>query len=310
MSLYKTACLFLLTILLPLIGGCGGTERPVAPVTSVAPAETTGAAVTQPGEPDIRKLSFQSDTLGKEMQVNVYVPHGYDKSKQYPVLYMLHGFNGTKDDWLYGIRLAAAADKLIEAGNIDPLIIVTPQLDNSYGLNSSDTYTKPCPDCMDEGRYEDYITKDLIAFTESSFSTVKDKSGRFIGGLSMGGHASLHAAFDHPDTYSRVGGHSPALFTDNWDKVGNLGKWLYPDAEKRKERDPLMLAESRNLKGMAVYLDCGDQDEFGFYDGSQKLNDLLKAKGVTSEFHLNHGKHESPYWQSHVEEYLLFYSGK
>lgn len=56
-----------------------------------------------------------------------------------------------------------------------------------------------------------------------------------------------------------------------------------------------------------VYLDAGDKDEGGFYEGSRILNKILKEKGIDSQNHVFEGRHNLEYIKSNVEKYLLFY---
>ena len=174
-----------------------------------------------------------------------------------------------------------------------------PQIDNSFGINTDRAMNMSLS--FSAGRYEDYLYRDLVSYIDKKYKTIKKRSGRYIGGLSMGGFAALHLAFRHPDLYSKVGGHSPAFIDDIW---------LYPTVESRNERDPIRLASDNNLGSIQVYLDCGENDSFGFYIGCAELYDVLQAKGVTSEYHLNSGEHNADYWINNSEQYLLFYAGK
>jgi S-formylglutathione hydrolase FrmB len=108
--------------------------------------------------------------------------------------------------------------------------------------------------------------------------------------------------------FSKVGGHIPAVLTD----TSNMSFiYLYPDAKTRESRDPISLAQTQDLKNMKVYLDDGDKDKYKFWEGCQKLNSILQARGITSEFHLvKDGDHSSNYVKSQVENYLVFYAGK
>jgi hypothetical protein len=90
----------------------------------------------------------------------------------------------------------------------------------------------------------------------------------------------------------------------------NVDRWLYPNEKLREERDPIYIAESKDLSGLKIYLDCGKEDSYGFYDGCEKLYSMLKEKGVDIQYHLNEGGHTADYIRSNVEKYLLFYSGK
>lgn len=261
----------------------------------------------------LQKIEFASEALGKKMRLRVYTPPGYDESLRYPVLYMLHGYGAAESAWMPEMKLHEEADKLIADGRIRPLIIVAPEMDNSYGLNSADRYRVASPESPNNsryyGRYEDYFAQDVIAYVDEHYRTIASKEGRYVGGYSMGGFASLHVAFRHPDLFSKVGGHSAALWLNDWSQVPLMKSWLYPNQATRKKRDPIDLARTQDLSGITVYLDCGDRDKFKLFDGARKLYDILQERGIPSEFHLNSGNHDRSYWTSQLENYLLFYAG-
>jgi enterochelin esterase-like enzyme len=276
-----------------------------------APADPESSKPLNPSS--LERIQFHSEALGVEKHMNIYLPPGYDPSVRYPVLYLLHGYYGTEASWMPDMQLNRTADKLIAEGRIEPLIIAAPEMNNSYGLNSSDTYRVADPSVPDRsryyGRYEDYFLQDVIPYVEEHYNTVAEQRGRYVGGLSMGGFISLHVAFRHPGLFSKVGGHSPALWHDDWSRVPNMKSWLYPSEEERLRRDPIELANTADLSGMSVYLDCGDQDDFKLYEGTEKVYQVLQSRGIPVEYRLNPGKHNRAYWQSHTEDYLLFYAG-
>ncbi|AFH64114.1 alpha/beta hydrolase [Paenibacillus caseinilyticus] len=294
-----------------LLNGCSGAGPPatesVAKPASAPPIQSEVISAS----PDVRKITFHSESLGKDMKFNIYLPPGYNAKTKYPVLYALHGYARNEDSWLPGMEADKTADRLVKEGRIEPLIIVSPAVDNSYGFNSSDQPAKkPCADCADEGRYGDYLTKDLIAYVDAHFSTAADRSRRFIGGISMGGWAALHNSFLHPELYSKAGGHSAALYMEEWFNTGGLRHWMYPIPEMRDWRDPLLLADTEKLEGLSVYLDCGEQDNYKFYEGSELLYRKLKARNIDVQYHLSSGGHDKNYWMPKMENYLLFYAGK
>ena len=61
----------------------------------------------------VRNVSIQSTVLGREMLYSVYLPAGYTSSKQYPVLYLLHGYGGDQNDWWVFDDMADDADAMI-----------------------------------------------------------------------------------------------------------------------------------------------------------------------------------------------------
>jgi enterochelin esterase-like enzyme len=81
---------------------------------------------------------------------------GYDTHQKYPVLYLFHGKDGNADSWMDGsqgsgaVGVNAMATALIAEGKIRPLMIVSPEIDNGYGINTSLTtqsvsgYSRAC----------------------------------------------------------------------------------------------------------------------------------------------------------------------
>ena len=70
---------------------------------------------------------------------SVYLPYGYDTDtdRKYNVLYLVHGHYGTSSTYLAadGGLLRKVLDQMIQYGDIDPLIVVTPSY--NYGSPTS-----------------------------------------------------------------------------------------------------------------------------------------------------------------------------
>lgn len=278
------------------LAGCGVSAQPVVksdPVHSTPPAEPAGLPV----DGGVVAGTFESEALGREMAYGIYLPPGYDDGVKYPVLYLYDGYGGNETNWFDVLNIDDRATELIDSGEIEPLLIVTADVEDSYGINSS------------LGDFEDYVAYDVISEIDQRYSTIPDRTGRYIGGLSMGGFIALHTAFTHPDVFSRVGGHSAALWTDDWSQVGGLESFLYPDEDARMSRDPLLLAQTAEIGGLSVWLDCGAEDGFKLFDGAQQLTTTLTGRGVAVQYTTYPGAHEAPYWEAHAADYLRFYSG-
>ncbi|UJF36509.1 alpha/beta hydrolase [Paenibacillus hexagrammi] len=274
-----------------------GTASKVTPGTENATKQGLEASKTE-------AVTFTSKALGKEMRMKVYLPKGYGGSKKLPVLYVMHGM---RDDENTILMFTSAADKLIEAGKIKPLVIVAPYIENSFGSNTGkelSLYNVPeMGVSLNVGMYEDYIYQDVIGYVKEHYSIDPSREGQYIGGISMGGYAALHLAFKHPEAFSKVGGHSPALWFE-----GGPRDWLYPNEEIMKADDPVYLAAHQDLKGLNIYLDCGDEDGYGFQTSTKRLNDLLTQHGQHVQYQHAPGAHDMSYWGSQLQNYLLFYS--
>lgn len=181
------------------------------------------------GDLIIEKIDYKSKILKRCLPINVYLPQGYSESRKYPVLYLLHGYNGNENDWLQKIGLGEKIRRMTEEGQIIPCIVVAPKIDNSYGMNTSKktTIIGEYPNQLYHlGMYEDYICSEVVGYIDKNYSTIASREGRFIGGSSMGGLASLHIAFRHKDLFSKVGGHMSALYD-------GPSPTLYPDENER-----------------------------------------------------------------------------
>jgi enterochelin esterase-like enzyme len=284
------------------------------PQTSLIPIETVSVSIMpqQTSQIQIHRIIVRSPFLNKDINVNVYLPPNYDITEEYPVLYFLHGYRGDENDWEKEMDLVDSAYDLFSSGKIEPFIIVTPDIENSYCINSqliSGYITAGQYAGFNNGYYEDYIIDELIPYIDSNYSTVASREGRYIGGLSMGGYAALHLCFAHTDLFSKAGGHSPALwiYTTNPVKFADVLSFLYPSVNLREERDPLVQVNSADLSGIKIWLDCGTRDFYGFNVGTKKLYEVLISKEAQVEYHAFSGGHNKDYWKTHLKEYLTFY---
>ena len=69
---------------------------------------------------------YDSRTVGTKRKMLVYLPPGYDASRKYPVLYLLHGIGGNEHEWTGYVRADVILDNLIADGKAVPMILVMP----------------------------------------------------------------------------------------------------------------------------------------------------------------------------------------
>lgn len=252
----------------------------------------------------LERVVIKSDLLKKKMNVIVYLPKGYGDGRQYPVLYFIHGF-GKDENLLTEVGLDQKATALIEADRINPLIIVAPQMDNSWGLNSATEYKYEVhnSEMFHYGMYEDYFLKEVVPYIDSKYNMINDRNGRYIGGSSMGGYIALYYGLRHSELFSKIGGHMPSV------KIGSRFSWfVYPTQESSMERDLTVIADSKDLTNLNIYLDCGESDSLLSPVNNFYLKLLIK--GVKASFDSSEGTHSSAYIKANAEKYLFFYAGK
>ncbi len=148
--------------------------------------------------------AYLQNTGGENPQrrVSVYLPPGYDQSKQrYPVIYYLHGFMG--NDSIYP-AMKAILDMAIAKKKIRPYILVI--ADNNT-LFSGSFYSNSSL----IGDWTDFEAKELVAYMDKNFRTIATRDARGIGGHSMGGYGVLKIAMMYPDVFSCAYAMSPGL---------------------------------------------------------------------------------------------------
>ncbi|HXP88371.1 MAG TPA: alpha/beta hydrolase-fold protein [Bryobacteraceae bacterium] len=152
--------------------------------------------------------TFHSATVGRPTSYLLYLPPDYfdqgeQSSARYPVVYWLHGLNGTQRDG--AASFVPHLDANIRSGLAPPMIAVLVN-----GLGDSRYY-----DSFDGKRpVESVIVRDLIPHVDSSYRTLRTRECRAIEGFSMGGFGAAHLGFKYPDLFGAVSIMAGALLDD------------------------------------------------------------------------------------------------
>lgn len=233
--------------------------------------------------------TLTSNVLAQDLPVNVYLPPCYDGSRfDYPTLYLIQGSGFVQGEWIVD-GATRLADLQMSLGMLAPFIIVMPAND----LNSGDSgvYINSSGGA---GSWEDFIVNDLVPYIDTKYSTWNDRRGRAIGGISRGGYWSLQIAFSHPDLFTVVGGHSPAIASMFLNGVGDGFSMLS------------MAKSIDSMKTLRIFLDAGDQDEM--QPGMLQLAEELLQHGIPYAKSIGTGIHDDRYWSSRMSDYLTFYA--
>ena len=126
----------------------------------------------------------------------VYLPPSYEfTEKRYPVIYVLHGFNGTSKSLTR--KMKSAMDRMILSEEIQEAIAVF--VDGSNRFGGSQYLSSPTI-----GDYETYIRRDLVNFIDKQYRTIPHRDSRGITGFSMGGYGSMHLSLKYPEVFGVV----------------------------------------------------------------------------------------------------------
>jgi len=234
---------------------------------------------------------FFSPTLGKQTALYAILPDSGDGP--FPVYYLLHGLSDDYTIWHRRTRIEAYA-----AGK--PIIVVMPDGFRSF-------YT-------DHGcgpAYGKYMAQDVVGFVERTFPAQRQRSGRCIGGLSMGGYGALRLALAYPELFCSANSHSGAL--QIWKEPLNNK----PTQEYRctfgenpvgsaHDLEALVKKAKRSRHGLpALRIDCGEADFL--IEHNRTFHRFLEKSKVPHEYAEFPGAHSWDYWDLHVQEALAFH---
>ena len=75
---------------------------------------------------NVTRHVYHSEVTKGERELYVYTPPGYDRSKTYPVLYLVGGSGELPANWIYDGRANFIMDNLLAEGKAVPMVIAIP----------------------------------------------------------------------------------------------------------------------------------------------------------------------------------------
>ncbi|MDE6228811.1 MAG: esterase family protein [Muribaculaceae bacterium] len=238
-------------------------------------------------------IAVYSPSMDKNISSLVILPAAYDGSREFPVLYLLHGYGGNHETWL-NIK-----PELPELASLHEMIIVCPDGARSWYWDS------PVDSTL---RYETFVASELVSDIDARYKTVGSPKGRAVTGLSMGGQGGLWLGFRHQDVFGACGSTSGGVdirpFPDSWDMKKSLGE--YSEHPENWESHTIASLLPGVKSGMPIIIDCGTSDFF--YPVNEKLHSELLYRNIRHEYISRPGVHRNTYWAISIEPQLLFFA--
>jgi len=240
-------------------------------------------------------VATYSPSMGKKIKAVVITPDAYAAAKALPVVYLLHGYSGNYTDYVKNTPWVK------EAADMYHFIIVCPDGNfNSWYLDSP---------IDKDSKYETYVSDELVKWiykNYKNYKTVKDRSGRAIIGLSMGGHGALYLAFRHQDVFGAAGSISGGVdlrpFPNNWDLAAKLGPYAqFP--ERWEQNSVINMVYLLTPDSLKLIIDCGSDDFF--FRVNQNLHAKLLERNIPHGFITRPGGHSWDYWGNSIHYQLL-----
>lgn len=265
------------------------------------PPAVPASSPNAPQHPRLRlHLQFKSTHLPDPRDLIIYLPPGYDHhpDRHYPVLYLQDGQNlfDPRTSFVPGRtwQVREHADAAIEAGEVEPLIIVGIY---NTGNRRLAEYT-PEPDAKLSGgeavAYGQMLTEELMPWVATRYRILTEREQTGIGGSSLGGLLSLFLGLHLPTHFGKLAVLSPSVW---WNHKSILG-YLNEHAPQIWDRPRL-------------WLDIGDQEGYKALHDAEQLARRLRAngwkQGTTLHFERIHGgTHDEASWAARVRPMLRF----
>ena len=262
----KFITLFVVALGMMIPGACDKT----GPSTSEEEAKERLKELLNAEDKLLQNQTIRSSHMGKTMKYTVWLPGGYDETKEYPFLYLLHGYGDDNNSWTTpgspankGNAAVIAKDYLAKKGV--PMVIIMPD-----GLVS-----------FYQGSWEQYFHEELIPEVEKTYHC---NGKRAIAGLSMGGYGTLYNVLNHPGKFTYGYAMSPATDLEGFGKL------------VKAQKDPSVFPP--------ITLESGTGDMTVSISSVRDFSSMLTENGVRHELIERDGGHTWPFWNACLEKAL------
>jgi enterochelin esterase family protein len=238
---------------------------------------------------------YRSAVAGDDRDYYVYTPPGYDSKAVggYPVLYLLHGFSDDASGWTAVGRANVILDNLIAQGKAKPMILVMPlgygtmeMVQHGWGVWSNRELGN-----RNLAGFREALLTEVIPRVESEYAASRDRTGRAVAGLSMGGAESLLTGLNGLDKFAWIGAFSSGGIPDDYAAD-------FPGLEAN--------AANATQRPQLLWIACGTEDSL--ITANRNLRAWLKSKGIKVTEIETPGAHTWMVWRRNLVEFssLLF----
>jgi len=242
-----------------------------------------------------RKPRCGSYELGEDFSLE-YCLYLTDRTQNSDIVFYLHGRGGSEESWSgnYGKKV----EKYWKSNNIIPPTIVAITFGPQWFLTEFPMMPGMPP-------LQGVYTELLIPNFEAMLGGLGN-GRRLLVGESMGGYNSSMLFLKRPDLFEKVAILCPAISTltpfstdrevqdyidrNNADPkrvntMMSISRMLYTTQERWLTHSPLDLARTNtSADSPALYLSCGDKDEYGFYEGTVLFSGLVDDNEVNLQW--------------------------
>ncbi|MDH6252162.1 putative alpha/beta superfamily hydrolase [Chryseobacterium sp. H1D6B] len=218
---------------------------------------------------EIRTL--KSKVLNEERILNIYLPQGFDKTKSYPVIYLLDG--SMNEDFIHVSGLVQFFNQMyampetivVGVANVDR------KRDFTFHTDLKDLQ-KEYPTTGHSDQFISFLEKELKPFIEKKYKT----TDKYLFGQSLGGLLAVEILLKKPEMFDNYFIISPSLWWDD---------------ESLLKQAPQLLSKSPDIKKF-VYISVGKGEHPVMVKDAESMYEVLKnsnKKNWTVEYKMMEG---------------------
>ena len=230
----------------------------------------------------ITRHVYHSEVTSGQRDLYVYTPPGYDRSKTYPVLYLVGGSGELPHNWIHDGRVNFSLDNLLAEGRAEPMIIAIPN--NQVVHRRHPRHVELTFDL-----FERELRQHGIPLVDSKYSTQANPNGRALSGLSMGGRHTMYVGLNSLDLF------------------GSFGVLSAGDVSAEESLSDFLNDPNVNDKIDYLFVGQGKLEAEGRFGARVKgLVDALTAHGIEHEFYTGgYTAHDWATWRHLLHERFL-----
>lgn len=202
--------------------------------------------------------TLKSTILNEDRTLNIYLPEGFDKTKSYPVIYLLDG--SANEDFLHIVGLVQFYK--MQFNMPDFLVVGIANVDRKRDFTfhtDLEDLKKDYPTTGHSAKFIEFIEKELQPFVNKTYKTTETK---YIIGQSLGGLLATEILLKKPSLFTHYLIVSPSLWWDN---------------ESLLKESKNLLDKQRELNQF-VYISVGMEEHKTMIKEAQEIASILKAK--------------------------------
>lgn len=199
--------------------------------------------------------TIQSKILNEERTLNIYLPQKFDKTKSYPIIYLLDG--SMNEDFIHVTGLVQFFNQMysmpetivVGIANIDR------KRDFTFHTDLKDLQ-KDYPTTGHSDKFINFLDKELKPYIESHFKT----TDKYLFGQSLGGLLATEILLKNPEMFNNYFIISPSLWWDD---------------ESLLKQVPQLLSKIKDTKKF-IYISVGKGEHPVMVKDAEDLFDVLK----------------------------------